>query len=580
MSLLDGIAGPADVRALPESALPTLAGEIRERLIESVCRTGGHLGPNLGVVELTIAVHRVFESPHDTIVWDTGHQAYVHKMLTGRHGDFAGLRQAGGLSGYPQRAESEHDHVENSHASTALSYADGLAKAYELRGLTDRTVVAIVGDGAMTGGMCWEALNNIAAAPHRPIVIVLNDNGRSYSPTAGALATHLSTLRAGDCTSLFEQLGMAYLGPVDGHDTIAVEAALRKARETGLPTVVHCVTRKGLGHLPAETDDADRMHSIGPVKSTGGTASGGTSTQTWTDVFADEMLSIGAQRDDVVALTAAMLGPTGLQAFALRYPHRTFDVGIAEQHAVTSAAGLAMGGLHPVVAVYSTFLNRALDQTLMDVALHRQPVTFVLDRAGITGTDGPSHHGMWDLTLLGMVPGMRVAAPRDAASLCAELREAVEWSAGPTALRFPKADVADDVAAVRRVGVADILRDGERPEILLIAVGALAGAAVAAADELADRGVAVTVADPRWLLPVDPELVRESERYGRVVTVEDSGEHGGFGDAFARALRAAGVPTPVQTIALAQQFVPHGSRGSILSAAGLDGPGIAAAVVG
>src|SRR5262245_37989086 len=307
MSLLDGIAGPADVRALPEAALPTLAAEVRERLIDSVCRTGGHLGPNLGVVELTIAIHRVFESPHDTIVWDTGHQSYVHKMLTGRHGDFAGLRQAGGLAGYPQRAESEHDHVENSHASTALSYADGLAKAYELRGLTDRAVVAIVGDGAMTGGMCWEALNNIAAAPHRPIVVVLNDNGRSYSPTAGALATHLAALRGGGCASLFEQLGMAYLGPVDGHDVVAVEAGLRKARETGVPTVVHCVTRKGLGYLPAETDEADRMHSIGPVKTSG--ASGPTaSAQTWTDVFADEMLSLGAQRDDVVALTAAMLG--------------------------------------------------------------------------------------------------------------------------------------------------------------------------------------------------------------------------------------------------------------------------------
>jgi 1-deoxy-D-xylulose-5-phosphate synthase len=550
-----------------------LANEIRRRLVDSVCRTGGHLGPNLGVVELTIALHRVFDSPHDTIVWDTGHQAYVHKMLTGRHDQFEGLRQAGGLSGYPQRAESEHDHVENSHASTALSYVDGLAKAYSLLGEHDRAVVGVVGDGALTGGMCWEALNNIAAAPDRPVVIVLNDNGRSYSPTAGALAAHLTTLRAGDCTSLFEQLGMAYLGPVDGHDTVALESALRKARETGIPTVVHCVTRKGLGYLPAETDEADRMHSIGPAPKPGSA-----SRPTWTDVFADEMLALGGKRDDIVAVTAAMLGPTGLQAFALRYPTRTFDVGIAEQHAVTSAAGLAMGGVHPVVAVYSTFLNRALDQTLMDVALHELPVTFVLDRAGITGTDGPSHHGMWDLTLLGMVPGMRVAAPRDAASLRNELREAVDWRDGPTALRFPKADVADDIAAIRRVGAADILRDGERPDILLIAVGAMADAAVAAAEELSRRGVAVTVADPRWLLPVDPELVREAARHGRVVTVEDSGEHGGYGDAFARALRAAGVNTPLQTIALAQRFVPHGSRGSILSAAGLDGAGIAAAI--
>jgi 1-deoxy-D-xylulose-5-phosphate synthase len=577
MSLLDQIAGPADVRALPESALPALAAEIRERLIESVCRTGGHLGPNLGVVELTIALHRVFESPRDTIVWDTGHQAYVHKMLTGRHSQFDGLRQAGGLSGYPQRAESVHDHVENSHASTSLSYVDGLAKAYSLRGEIERAVVGVVGDGALTGGMCWEALNNIAAAPDRPVVIVLNDNGRSYAPTAGALATHLAVLRAGDGTStlsMFEQLGMAYLGPVDGHDTVAVEAALRKARETGIPTVVHCVTTKGLGHLAAETDEADRMHSIGPVA-----VPGSVSRPTWTDVFSAEMLSVGASRPDVVALSAAMLGPTGLHAFASAYPSRAFDVGIAEQHAVTSAAGLAMGGLHPVVAVYATFLNRALDQTLMDVALHNLPVTFVLDRAGITGTDGPSHHGMWDLTLLGMVPGMRVAAPRDAGSLRAELQEAVAWSHGPTALRFPKADVADDVSSLRRVGSADILRDGERTDVLMIAIGAMAGAALAAASELAAAGVAVTVADPRWLLPVDPSLVREAMRYDRVVTVEDCGAHGGYGDGFARALRVGGATTPVQTIALAQRFVAHGSRGSILAAAGLDGHGIATSVL-
>jgi 1-deoxy-D-xylulose-5-phosphate synthase len=366
---------------------------------------------------------------------------------------------------------------------------------------------------------------------------------------------------------------MAYVGPVDGHDTVAVEAALRKARDTGLPTVVHCVTTKGLGHLPAETDEADRMHSIGPAR-----APGAVSKPTWTDVFTAEMVALGEARPDVVALTAAMLGPTGLHAFAARYPERTFDVGIAEQHAVTSAAGLAMGGLHPVVAIYATFLNRALDQTLMDVGLHRLPVTFVLDRAGITGTDGPSHHGMWDLTLLGMVPDMRLAAPRDAASLCVELREAVEWTGGPTALRFPKADVADDVPALRRVGAADVLRESDRPDVLLLAVGALAGAAVEAADLLAADGVAVTVADPRWLLPVDPELVREAARYQRVVTVEDGGEHGGYGDVFARALRAAEVSTNVATIALPQQFVAHGSRGSILSAAGLDAAGIAAAI--
>jgi 1-deoxy-D-xylulose-5-phosphate synthase len=574
MSLLQEIAGPADVRALPESALPALATEIRERLVDSVTRTGGHLGPNLGVVELTIALHRVFESPRDTIVWDTGHQSYVHKMLTGRHSAFDGLRQAGGLAGYPQRAESEHDHVENSHASTSLSYVDGLAKARTLRGEVDRVVVGVVGDGALTGGMCWEALNNIAGAPERPVVIVLNDNGRSYAPTAGALAGHLSALRAGACTSIFEQLGLAYVGPVDGHDIAALEAALRKARDAGMPTVVHCVTVKGLGYAAAETHELDRMHSIGPAPKPGAA-----SKATWTDVFAAEMLAIGADRDDIVALSAAMVDPTGLTAFASAYPSRIFDVGIAEQHAVTSAAGLAMGGLHPVVAVYSTFLNRAFDQTLMDVALHRLPVTFVLDRSGITGTDGPSHHGMWDLTLLGAVPGMRVAAPRDAGSLRAELREALDWTLGPTALRFPKADVAADVAAVGRIGSADVLRAADRTDVLMISVGAMAGAALAAADALDRHGVAVTVADPRWLLPVEPLLVRETARYDRVVTVEDSGENGGYGDAFARALRAGGVTTPLRTVGLPQKFIAHGARATILAATGLDGPGIAASVL-
>src|SRR5262245_53553519 len=420
MAYLDDITSPDRLRALPESALPPLAAEIRERLISTVGRTGGHLGPNLGVVELTIALHRVFESPRDPIIWDTGHQAYVHKLLTGRRLD--DLRQAGGVSGYPSRAESEHDLIENSHASTSLSYLDGVVKALEITGQAARTAVAVVGDGAMTGGMCWEALNNIAAAPQRPVVIVLNDNGRSYAPTAGAVARHLS--EPPSAGSLFELLGMAYIGPVDGHDVPAVEAALRKARGLGMPTVVHCMTRKGEGYPPAEADEAEKMHTIGP--------SGGRSGRTWTDVFADELVAIGSERPDVVAITAAMPGPTGLCPFAERYPHRTFDVGIAEQHAVTSAAGLAMGGLHPVVCIYGTFLNRAFDQVLMDVGLHRLPVTFVLDRSGITGPDGPSHHGMWDLTLLGSVPDMRVAAPRDGGMLCRQLREAVAHP-GPTA---------------------------------------------------------------------------------------------------------------------------------------------------
>ncbi|MEV4619904.1 1-deoxy-D-xylulose-5-phosphate synthase, partial [Asanoa sp. NPDC049573] len=457
MPLLERIQCPADVRALPESALPALAGEIRSRLIESVSQTGGHLGPNLGVVELTIALHRVFDSPHDALVWDTGHQAYVHKMLTGRWAALDSLRQEGGLSGYPSRSESAHDIVENSHASTALSYADGLAKAFALGGRPDRFVVAVVGDGSLTGGMAWEALNNIGAAPQRPIVVVLNDNGRSYAPTAGAVSTHLVSLHsasaAGSAASVFEQLGLSYLGPVDGHNAAEVEVALRKARSLGTPTVVHCLTRKGLGHPPAEQHEADRMHTVGP-------AGPPSSARSWTSVFSDEMVALGASRPDVVAISAAMLGPTGLQAFADRYPDRAFDVGIAEQHAVTSAAGLATGGMHPVVCVYSTFLNRAFDQVMMDVALHRLPVTFVLDRAGITGSDGPSHHGMWDLSLLGMVPGMRVAAPRDGEQLRLLLREAVAHRDGPAALRFPKANVGPAVPAVGRLGSADVLRWG------------------------------------------------------------------------------------------------------------------------
>jgi len=564
--LLETVSSPERLRALPESDLPALAAEIRSALIGTVTRTGGHLGPNLGVVELTIALHRVFESPQDPIIWDTGHQAYVHKMLTGR-ASLDGLRQAGGLSGYPSRAESPHDVVENSHASTSLSYLDGMARALVLTGQGERTAVAVIGDGALTGGMCWEALNNIAAAPERPVVVVLNDNGRSYAPTVGAVGNHLAALAGGSGRSVFEQLGMAYIGPVDGHDVPAVEAALRKARDLRMPTVVHCLTRKGYGFPAAEDDEFEKMHTISP--------SGSAAGETWTDVFASEMLAIGEQRPDVVALTAAMPGPTGLRAFADRWPSRFVDVGIAEQHAVTCAAGLATGGLHPVVCVYATFLNRAFDQVLMDVGLHGLPVTFVLDRAGVTGSDGPSHHGMWDLTLLGTVPGMRVAAPRDGDALRAELREAVAHD-GPSAVRFPKADVGPALAALDRIGTADVLRRGS--SVLIVAVGACAGAACAAADELCRDGIAATVVDPRWLLPVDSALVAAAAGYDLVVTVEDNGGHGGYGDVFTRALRAAGVATPLRTVALAQRFLPHGSRGAILTEHGLDGPGIAATV--
>jgi 1-deoxy-D-xylulose-5-phosphate synthase len=578
--MLDNITCPADLRMVPEEALPALAGEIRARLVDTVSRTGGHLGPNLGVVELTIALHRVFESPRDVILWDTGHQAYVHKMLTGRTPRLDSIRQAGGLSGYPLRAESDHDLVENSHASTALSYLDGLAKAFAVTGAGDRAAVAVVGDGALTGGMCWEALNNIAAAPRRPVVIVLNDNGRSYAPTAGAVGIHLAALRAAgsapaagapELRSLFETLGLAYLGPVDGHDVGAVEAALHKARDLATPTVVHCVTSKGKGHAPAEADQTEKWHSIGVL--------GAASKPTWTDVFGEEMLALGADRPDVVALSAAMLGPTGLQRFADRYPERTFDVGIAEQHAVTSAAGLAMGGLHPVVCIYSTFLNRAFDQVLMDVALHRLPVTFVLDRAGITGPDGPSHHGMWDLTLLGAVPGLRLAAPRDGVELRRLLREAVADASGPTALRYPKSDVGPALPAVDRIGSADVLRAGRTGDVLVVAVGATGGPALAAAARLSEDGVDATVVDPRWLRPADAELVAAVADHRLVVTVEDSGEHGGYGDQFARALRAAGVTTPVHPVALPQRFVPHGARSALLTEHALDADGIAAAVL-
>jgi 1-deoxy-D-xylulose-5-phosphate synthase len=564
--VLESITCPSDVRALPAESLGALSDEIREELVATVGRTGGHLGPNLGVVELTIALHRVFESPRDAIVWDTGHQTYVHKLLTGR--SLATLRQAGGVSGYPSRAESDHDLVENSHASTALSYADGLAKAFALRGRTDRAVVAVVGDGALTGGMCWEALNNIGSAPSRPVIIVLNDNGRSYSPTAGVLGTHLASLRAGTPEpALFEQLGMVYLGPVDGHDIGALEAALRKAREAGGPVVVHCLTVKGRGHAPAEEHEEDRFHTIGPA--------GAVSRATWTEVFGSELAAIGAERPDVVALTAAMLHPTGLRPFARAFPGRVFDVGIAEQHAVTSAAGLALGGLHPVVCVYATFLNRAFDQVLMDVGLHGLPVTFVLDRAGVTGADGPSHHGMWDLALLSMVPGMRAAAPRDSSTVRSLLREAVAH-AGPSSLRFPKANVGPDLPAVDRWGGVDVLRADSYADVLLVAVGALGGAALAAAELLAARGVAVTVADPRWLHPIDPALVDAVTAHQATLTIEDGSEAGGFGTALFRAVQAAGGPAGrVHAAAIGQPYLPAGSRGSLLAGECLDPAGLA-----
>ncbi|HEX8758933.1 MAG TPA: 1-deoxy-D-xylulose-5-phosphate synthase [Pseudonocardiaceae bacterium] len=580
MSLLGGITGPADLKELSTATLGVLATEIRAFLIDKVSDAGGHLGPNLGVVELTIAAHRVFDSPRDVLLFDTGHQAYVHKILTGRCAEFGSLRQAGGLSGYPSQAESVHDVIENSHASTALSYADGLAKAFALRGDASRRVVAIVGDGALTGGMCWEALNNIGAATERPVIIVLNDNGRSYSPTVGGLARHLAELRQSGVKrhTLFEDLGLAYLGPFDGHDVTDVENALRRADRLRRPVVVHCVTRKGRGYPPAEQDEADCLHTVGVSDPhTGRPRFVG--ERTWTSVFADEITAIGSDRDDVVCLTAAMRHPTGLDGFATRFPHRAFDVGIAEQHAVTCAAGLAIAGLHPVVALYSTFASRAFDQLLMDVALHRLPVTLVLDRAGVTGPDGPSHHGMWDASVLPVVPGLRLAAPRDCARLRELLREAVDTTDGPTVIRYPKASAGPDIPAIGRIGQSDVLRDDPAAVGLLVAVGPLAGPCLAAAEELAAHDVPVTVIDPRWIAPLDPALLTLAGSHRLVLTVEDTTTTGALGARIAQALATAGADTCAATFALPPGFLPHASRDQILHAHGLDAIGITTAVL-
>ncbi len=612
MSLLESIQGPRDVKNLSAESLPQLAAEIRDLLIRVVSVNGGHLGPNLGVVELTIALHRVFDSPVDRILFDTGHQSYVHKRLTGRHEGFASLRQGGGISGYPNRGESEHDVIENSHASTSLCYADGLAKAYQLRGETHRAVVAVIGDGALTGGMAWEALNNIAAAKDRRIVIVVNDNGRSYQPTIGGLADHLASVRVSQRyeqvldyikTSLshtplvgpplfealhgikkglkdvlqpqvlFEDLGLKYLGPVDGHDELAVEHALSRAREFGGPVLVHVITRKGFGYPLAEENDEDCLHQVSPAKK-GAPAKRASAkgSRPWTQVFGAELTEIGARRPDVVAITAAMLHPTGLAQFAAAYPDRVFDVGIAEQHAVTSAAGLAMGGMHPVVAIYSTFLNRAFDQVLMDVALHRLPVTFVLDRAGVTGPDGASHHGMWDGSILQLVPGMRIAVPRDGTRVAELLREAVSVDDGPTAMRFPGRLSSPDVPAVGQIGGMDVLHRPTEPagqDVLLLGAGAMASVCVTAADRLADQGIGVTVVDPRWVKPLDDALPGAAAQHDLVVTVEDNGRVGGFGDAVARLLRENDVETPVRIFGLPQEFLTHGERADLLDEAGL-----------
>ncbi|MEV0247345.1 1-deoxy-D-xylulose-5-phosphate synthase [Nocardia sp. NPDC050712] len=564
-------ANPRDLRALSDAESVDLAGRIRTFLIDKVCATGGHLGVNLGVVEVTIALHRVFDSPHDPILFDTGHQSYVHKILTGRAGDFDGLRRDGGLAGYPSAVESDHDWVENSHASTALAYADGLTKAFALTGQTDRVVAAVIGDGACTGGLAWEGLNNLAARPDRPLVVVLNDNGRSYDPTIGGIGHHLAELRAGGGQSIFGQLGLSYLGPVDGHDLPAVQDALRQARSRGRTVVVHVVTEKGRGYLPAEQDPADRMHAIGVIDPGTGKPTG-TAAPTWTDTFAAEMLRIGEQRPEVVCVTAAMTQPVGLRGFAEAFPDRVFDTGIAEQHAVCSAAGLAMAGLHPVVAVYSTFLNRAFDQVLLDVALHGLPVTFVLDRAGITGPDGPSHHGMWDLGILGTIPGIRVAAPRDPERLRELLGEALDHTTGPTVVRFPKSGVSPPLPAISRISGMDILfRSRSLPlDVLLVAVGTTAQPCMAAASALDQAGFGVTVVDPRWIDPVDPALVHLIARHRAALTVEDACVSTGVGARVALACAQENVGTRLRAVGLPRQFLRHASRPDLLRECGID----------
>jgi 1-deoxy-D-xylulose-5-phosphate synthase len=607
MVALANVRGPEDLTGLTREELDDLAAQIRGFLIREVSRTGGHLGPNLGVVELTLAVHRVFESPLDKIVFDTGHQCYVHKLVTGRQ-DFSALKQRGGLSGYPSRAESEHDIVESSHASSSLSWADGLAKAHQLLGHSDRHVVAVVGDGALTGGMAWEALNNIAVGRDRNLVIVVNDNERSYAPTIGGLADRLATLRTAQGyervldlgksvlqrggapgrfayetlhgvkkgikdivapQGLFEDLGLKYVGPVDGHDIDAMEHALRRAKAYGGPVIVHAITQKGRGYAPAMNDEADQFHAVGVIDPVTGVPLKSSAGQSWTSVFADEILSVAGERPDVVGVTAAMLIPVGLHRFAERYPNRVFDVGIAEQHAVTSAAGMAHGGLHPVVAVYATFVNRAFDQVLMDVALHREGVTFVLDRAGVTGDDGASHNGMWDLSLLGLVPGIRIAAPRDAPRLRELLREAVAVDDGPTVLRFQKGVVAPETSALERIGEMDVLARHGDEDVLLIAVGSLVGLGLDVADRLTQQGIGVTVVDPRWVLPVDAALPPLAARYRLAVVVEDNGVAGGVATQVAAALRAARVPTVVRGFGVPQQFLDHASRAQVLEQIGL-----------
>ena len=615
--MIEQIKSPKDLAALSPAELNALAAEIRTFLIDKVTKTGGHLGPNLGVVELTIAIHRIFDSPKDVVLFDTGHQSYVHKILTGRSEGFDLLRQKGGLSGYPSRSESEHDVIENSHASTALSWGDGISRGFSLTGQSDRHVVVVVGDGALTGGMSWEALNNIATAESRNLVIVVNDNERSYSPTIGGMATYLSTLRVTrgyekfldwgkdvlqrtpvvggpiydtlhgmkkgikDIIApqgMFEDLGLKYIGPIDGHDIDAMEKALQKAKAFGAPVILHAITEKGRGYAPALEDEAEKFHAVGIVDpETGLPLAKGVTT--WTSVFADELVKQGEAHKNLIAITAAMLGPTGLDKFADKFPERTIDVGIAEQHAVTSAAGLAFAGMHPVVAVYATFLNRAFDQVLLDVALHKAGVTFVLDRAGITGDDGASHNGIWDLALTGIIPTMHVAAPRDGARLREVLAESIQITDAPSMLRYPKGEVIADIPAFERRDGIDVLYRGESADVLLVSVGAMAAMAVEAASQAYREGVGVTVIDPRWIKPLPQSLVTMATRYKSVVVLEDGIRHGGIASTISEMFRDAGLQVPIHSIGVPLTFLEHAKRGQILTELGITAQQISLSIV-
>ena len=618
MAILDSVNGPADLKSLTHKQLIELAQEIRDFLIAKVAKTGGHLGPNLGVVETTIAIHKVFDSPNDSIVFDTGHQSYVHKILTGRK-DFDTLRQKDGLAGYPQRSESVHDIVESSHASSSLSWADGIAKAYKLTEQNDRYVIAVVGDGALTGGMTWEALNNISDDNDRKLVIVVNDNGRSYAPTIGGLARYLngirtekiyrrlyrlskkvffkfgtigrmaySTLRGAGKgllgsfapKGMFPNLDLKYIGPVDGHDLHAMEAALNQAKKYANPVIVHAITQKGKGYDPAVSDEADQFHAVGQIDPDTGVSIESSGKKSWTSVFADELVSIADNNKSVVGITAAMLIPVGMHKFAAKYPDRVFDVGIAEQHAVTSSAGMAFGGLHPVVAVYATFMNRAFDQVLMDVALHKAGVTFVLDRAGVTGPDGASHHGMWDLAMLQIVPGIRIASPRDEARLREQLSEAVAISDAPTVIRFSKGTVSNELKAIRRLedGV-DILHESSAKDVLILTVGAMAETGIQVAKMLSDQGIGSTVVDPRWVIPVPKSIVKMAADHRLVVTIEDGIRVGGIGTRVRQDLRAAQIDTALSEIGLPDEFLEHASRNEILERVGLTAQSISREIV-